>query len=1007
MKFKLCAALLLCCSFTSLVAQKTISGTITDVENLPLTGASVVEKGTNNGVTADFDGNYSIDLPDSSAILIFSYVGFATKEVDVGNQTTLNVTLEEDVAKLDEVVLIGYGTQKKKDVTGSVARADVETFKNQANTDIVDVLNNGVPGLNIGVSNQAGSTGSLGIRGTNNLDSGQNGPLIVLDGVIFRGNITDINPNDVASIDVLKDASSAAVYGSQAANGVIVIATKRGKIGDRKPVFSYSVKTSIREDANELKYYDGEGYLGLIRDYDWMQSYTQGPDYNPTYSPISGLNPPEFDGYEAGANVDWPSLITRTGYLQQHDLSVSGATESVNYFVSTGIQNQKDVLRGDDYERITARINLELKLTDWLKFGTNTVATISDFSGIEFDRGTGYTLSPFARPYDSEGVLIRNPNGQINVNPLLVGNDLDSDKRFDLNSVVYAVVDIPWVKGLSYRANFGNSYRTENHDRFLFTANEDQGRGIKDNEIDYDWTFDNILSYNNTFGDHTVAATLVYGREEESDKFTHAQGDFYTNTVLGFNNLEGAEIETINSDASDQSSIYSVVRLNYDYKDRYNITLTGRRDGFSGFGTNNKVAYFPSAAVGWTVSNENFFSGLTDVVSNLKLRASYGTVGNRGVKAYQTLAAVDADDSYVFGEGSGTFIGQELNRLPSPNLKWEKTTGLNLGLDFAFLNGRINGNIEYYSTETTDQLFRVDIPSINGFQGQTVNIGQINNNGFEFLINSRNIQGENFQWNTTLSFSSNKNEVVTILGQDANGDGQEDDLLNAGIFIGEDAGAIYNYNILGLYQIGDELPSATYEPGYFRVDDLNGDGVIDSNDREVIGSELPAYRFAITNTFSYKGLNLSFLINSIQGGKNGYLANNTPWFESNWDDREKGKVQGNRPLIWDYWTPDNPDAEYPSLRFQPEAIPNLRVYKDRSFIRLQDVTLSYNLDKKVIEKLGLQSLGLSLGGKNLAVWTDWKGLDPQLVDDDGNPNGGITSNRPLIRSYTLGLNVSF
>src|SRR5680860_170614 len=816
----------------------TITGTITDPGEVPLAGASVVEKGTSNGVTADFDGNYSIELTEPNAVLVFSYVGFATQEIEAGNQTAINVTLDEDVAKLDEVVLIGYGTQKKKDLTGSVARADVETFRNQANTDIVDLLNSGVPGLNIGVSNQAGSTGSLSIRGTNNLGGGQNGPLIVLDGVIFRGNITDINPNDVASIDVLKDASSAAVYGSQASNGVIVIATKRGRIGDGTPVFSYSVKTSIREDADDLKYYDGEGYLGLIRDYDWMQSYPQGRNYDPDYSPLGGLNPPEFDGYVAGANVDWPSLITRTGFLQQHDFSIAGATEKINYFVSAGLQDQEDVLRGDDYERITARINLELKLTDWLKFGTNTVATISDFSGIEFNRGTGYTLSPFSRPYDEEGNLVRNPNGLLSANPLLARDDLDSDKRFDLNSVVYAEVDIPWVKGLSYRANYGNSYRTENHDRFLFTENENQGRGIKENEVDYDWTFDNIVTYKNTFGDHTVGATLVYGREEESDKFTRAQGDFYTNTLLGFNNLEGAEIETINSDASDQSSLYSVARLNYEYKDRYNITLTGRRDGFSGFGVNNKIAYFPSAAIGWTISNEKFFSGLTDVVSNLKFRASYGTLGNRGVNAYQTLASVNTNDDYVFGEGSGTFVGQEPGRLPSPNLKWEKTTGLNLGLDFAFFNGRINGNMEYYSTETTDQLYRVDIPSINGFQEQDVNIGQIDNTGFEFLINSRNIQGEQFQWNSTISFSANQNEVVTILGQDSDGDGQEDDLLNAGIFIGEDAGAIYNYNILGLYQIGDELLSDTYEAGYFRIEDLNGDGVIDSNDREVIGLSL-------------------------------------------------------------------------------------------------------------------------------------------------------------------------
>ena len=977
-----------------------VTGKVTDENGEGLPGATVMVKGTNKGTTSDFEGNFSLSIPDG-ATLVISFVGYITREIEVGNQTTINVQMALDAEQLDEIIVVGYGTQEKSDITGAVIRADIATFKHQANTDLAESLQGRVPGLNIGVSRSAGDSPDFGIRGTNNLNSDANAPLIVVDGTIFRGNLSDINPNDIATIDILKDASSAAVYGSQAANGVIVVTTKSGKAGggSSDPVFSYSSKISLREDANYLDYYDGEGYLKQISDFDWMLSYPQGPKYDPNYSPLIGLNPPEYDGYVAGAEIDWPSLITRKGILNQHDIGVTGGSESVSYFVSTGYTNQKDVLIGDDYERITGRVNLELKLTDWLKFGTNSFISIADYSGIEYGRGQGYTLSPFSRPYDDNGVLVPHPNGQLSDNPLLVGDNLDSDKRMRMNSLVYAIVDIPWVKGLTYRANYNNSYRTQREDRFSYIANNNLGEARKDFYLSNDWTFDNILNYKGSFGDHDIGATFVYGREEEYDEATLAEGDNFTNTVLGYHSLQSAELEKISSSASEQSSIYNLVRLTYSFQDKYNLTLTGRRDGFSGFGSNNKTAFFPSAAVAWHISDEAFFESMSDVVSNLKIRASYGQVGNRGVQAYQTLASVITSDAYVFGEGSGTFIGQEFSRLASPSLKWEETTGLNLGLDYSILEGKIQGSVEYYNTSTTNQLFSVGIPGINGFTSQLVNIGQIDNHGIEFNVSSTNITKGEFSWKTAVVFSLNRNEIVSILGEDADGDGIEDDILDAGIFIGEDAGAVFNYNIIGMYQIGDDLPSNAYEPGYFKIEDVNNDGAFDSNDKTVIGSTQPSYRFGITNTLKYKNFSFSFFINSIQGGKNRYLGFNTPWLESNWDDFQVGKVQGNRPKIWDYWTPDNPNSEYPSLRyFAPES--GLEVYKSRSFIRLQDVTFSYSLERDIASKLGLNDLIVVLGGKNLGTLTKWKGKDPEVA-------AGIDSARPVIRSYTFGLNMSF
>ena len=994
-------------SLTGAWAQSAVTGTILDENGEGLPGTTVMVKGTSQGTTTDFEGKFNLNVPEGGTIVV-SFVGYKTQEIVVGNQTTISVNMEMDAEQLDEIIVIGYGTQEKSDITGAVIRADIETFKNQANTDVASTLQGRVPGLNIGVSTIAGRSPSFDVRGVNNLGN-SNAPLIVVDGTIFRGNLSDLNPNDISTIDVLKDASSAAVYGSQAANGVIVITTKSGDAGgDGAPQFNFSTKLSTRNDANPLEYRDRDGYLELIRDFDWRLSYPQGPEYDPNYTPTGGLNPPEYEGYVDGTDIDWPGLITRQGFLQQHDLSVSGSNEYVNYFISTGFTDQKDVLINDDYQRVTGRINLELKLTDWLKFGTNSFVSVADYSGSEPSRGSGYTLSPFSKPYDENGDLIAHPNGQLTSNPLIPTTRLDDDKRNRLNSLVYVLVEVPWVEGLTYRANYNNSQQTRKRGSFDYWANNSLGSAFKSHELDWDWTFDNIINYNKSFGDHKIGATFVYGREEEYEEWFEASGRNFTNTVLGFHSLESAEIETINSAASDQSSIYNVLRLSYGFQGKYNVTLTGRRDGFSGFGANNKTAFFPSAAVAWTISEEAFFDNMADIVSNLKLRVSYGKVGNRGVRAYQTLASVNTRDAYVFGEGSATYIGQEFGRLASPNLKWEATTGLNLGVDYSIMEGKVQGSLEYYNTTTTQQLFSVGIPAINGFNSQWVNIGEIGNYGLEFNATSTNMSKGDFSWKTLGVFSLNRNKIESILGQDADGDGKEDDIIlgtTNSIFIGQDAGAIYNYEILGIYQIGDDLPSDAYTPGYFRVADLNTDGNYDSDDRTVIGSQLPAYRFGITNTFEYKNFTLSFFLNAIQGGKDRYLGFNTPWHESNWDDFEKGKVQGNRPYIWDYWTPDNPDAEYASLRYLPPE-EDLQIWKSRSFIRLQDVTFSYRLEPSILDRIGFNDLTVVLSGKNLGTLTKWKGMDPEAEDDNGRASG-ISTRRPVIRSYTFGVNMSF
>ncbi len=992
-----------------------ISGTITDNDEQPLPGANIVEKGTSNGTQTDFDGNFSLTVQNENAILIVSYLGFITQEVAVNNQKNITVALKEDAAKLDEVVVIGYGTQKKSDVTGAVAKADLETFRDQGNTSIVQSLQGSVAGLNVGISNQAGGDVNFSVRGQNNLggDPSANAPLVVVDGIVFRGTLQDINPDDVQSINVLKDASSTAIYGSQASNGVILVTTRTGKgsgIGTGKPTFNYSTRYSFKEDANRLTYGSGEDFLNQKRAFKWDEAFPQGNNYNPNYNPVADLDPQEVAGYNNGTNVDWQDILTRSGFVNNHNLSISGSTNNVTYFVSGSFLENEEVIKGDNYSKITGRINLELKLNNWLKIGTNSFVTSADYSGIELNRAA-YTFSPFAAAYDDDGNIIEKVTERFGNSTLLTENDLDDDKRTHLNTTLYTIIDIPWIKGFSYRINYNNSTRTRKHNQFLYKTPDRVSQGFKKLFFNKDWTMDHILSYNKTFKDvHNLNLTAVYGREERYIEYTESTGTNFSNELLGFNDLSLAGTLDIQSDAEEESSLYQMGRVNYNYDNKYFLTGTVRRDGFSGFGKNNKFAIFPSFAVGWSISNEHFFESLSDVVSNLKLRLSYGQSGNRALPRYSTLAKVDQNNAYVFGDGGTTVGGQFTSTIAAPNLKWETTTGINVGLDFTILNNRISGNVEYYNSDTEDILINIDIPSLNGFSEAAANLGKVHNTGLEFTINSTNISTDNFQWSSTVNFSTNKNEVVSVLGKDDDGDGIEDDLPNSGFFIGEQLGAIYDYQIdpnNPIYQIGDSDISGVFEPGFYRIVDQNGGGISLTDDRIILGSTDPAYRFSVTNAFRYKNFKLSVFINSIQGGKNGYLGNNSYWRVAQWDNGGRGKVNGLLPKIVDYWTPDNPNSEYPSLRYDNVGAEfEAKAFKDRSFVRLQDISLSYSFDHSLLEKFGIKSLTLVASGKNLATWTKWKGIDPEAVDQDGNAVG-ISYQRPVTRSYTLGLNLSF
>jgi TonB-linked SusC/RagA family outer membrane protein len=970
----------------------TITGkVIENGTNLPMPGVSVRVKGTPIAAITDVSGIYTIKVPNAKAVLVFTSVGFKPQERLVGEAQSINITLEAQQGSLNEVIVVGYGTQKKSDVTGSVARANLDDFRRSPTTNIGNLLQGTVLGLNVGQVNRAGATPSIGIRGTNTL-GGNTNVLIILDGVQYTGSLTSINPDDIASIDVLKDASSTSVYGAQAANGVLLITSRKGANGKTRITFSSQYAT--QSPNNKLRPMRRDEYLQKIRNLYYEQAFL-APDYtqpNPAFDLTSRVDPSMRDaqGNLLPNDYDWYDEATHVGSILDNQLSISGGSEKITYLLSGNMTRNSGYINNDLFKRKGIRANIESKATDWLTVGLQSFGSFVNEDGVEPDINSIRILSPLVEPRDKNGNLIINPYNTNVVNPFLAYQADDYDRKNYFFANIYANVQLP-IKGLSYRLNFGNNYRIElRNTSNIYDANL-TGRASKEVTTYYDYTLDNILTYSRTFSKHTVAGTLLYGSVERKNDYTQAYSTVFDRLTLGYNSLQQGTNRFAISNAYKEALNYQMARLNYSYDSRYLLTATVRRDGFSGFAENNKTAIFPSLSIGWDISKESFFK--VSWVDNLKLRTGYGVVGNQTAR-YSSLARVDPNAAYVFGDGGSTQFGQQVGSLPNPDLRWERTGGLNVGLEFGFLKNRLSGVIEYYNTRTTDLLYRVNIPNITGFGDILTNIGQLNNHGYELSLNSRNINGKNFQWSSTLNFARNVNKVVKLLG-DRNRDGIEDDLPQSGLFIGQPSTVVYDYETNGIWQIGERIP-AGYSPGTYRIVDQNGDGVINNaNDRKILGSTAPAYRVSFLNKFQYKDFTITAFLNAVQGGNNNYLATNTPRIV-----RDDNAIRNNYLSGTDFWSPSNPGGKYPSSIISSTISPSF--YQSRSFVRLQDVSLSYNFKGTLIQRLKLQNLNVFLSGRNLVTWTNWEGWDPETPGQ-----GLITDGRPVLRGYSLGLNVTF
>lgn len=958
--------------------QQTISGTVTTAaDNMPLPGVTVIEKGTSNGTTTDFDGNYELEV-GSDAVLVFSYVGMKTIELPVNGQTTLNTSLQEDMGVLDEIVVVGYGSQKKSDVTGSVSSVDEDRLENLPVTNLTQAIQGTTAGLNISQgSSVPGSSGSIQVRGVNSI-TGSTSPFIVLDGIPFTGTLNDINTRDIQSIQILKDASAVAIYGTRGSNGVILIQTKRGVTGE--PVINYSTYGAFEEFANILKPLGPDAYVQKYADF--FSQNNPGAEQDRILA-----NQSEIANYDAGRSTDWFDEVTRTGIIQEHNLSIRGGNESTKYFLSGSYLDQKGVIEGYDYQKLTLRSNIDVQLTDYLKVGLNAFFANNNFDGGRANLLLATAMSPYSVPYDENGEVIINPMlpELLYENPLLGLQTDRVERERTLSGNAFAEITPGFAEGLSYRINASYTFNPYMYRNYTGrAANDNRGTANVGGDEEKVWIIENILKYSKSFGKHNLDLTALYSSQATEFFQESLTGVGFVNDQLSYNNIGAAENITGGTYSRRSTLLSQMGRLNYNYDSKYLFTFTVRRDGYSAFGANtSKYGVFPSAALGWNIHKEAFMEN-ADAVSNLKLRFSIGETGNRGVGINQTQTRAG---TLLYPFGGQSYTGTFINGLGNPNLKWETTLSSNIGLDFGFFNNRINGSIEAYKSKTEDLLLNRSIPALTGTTSIIENIGAVENRGFEFSISSTNIDTGDFRWETNVNFSTFKNEILDLYG-----DGEDD--IPSRWFIGKSLGAIYDYNMVGVWQEGEDTGSFNANPGDLKFEDVNGDGVIEpENDRKYLGSSLPKWTGGITNTISYKNFDLSFFIQTVQG-----VLKGNP--DINYGDELSRR---NTPQDVGYWTPENQSNEFPSLTYR-----NTLGYgypRDASYVRLKDARISYRFPSEKIEQFGLSNLVFYVAGRNLYTWTDWIGWDPES-DQSYRGSGNWTNNYPVVRTYSVGVNVS-
>nr|WKN35741.1 TonB-dependent receptor [Tunicatimonas sp. TK19036] len=994
------------------IAQQQVSGTVKDLstgEALP--GVNILIKNTSQGTVTDVDGNFTLQVSEDDAILVFSSIGYERLEVPVGSQSTIDIELAPDLTQLSEVVVIGYGTQKKSDVTGAITQVSGESLREVPVANFSQALQGRAAGVEItNTSSRPGGDAQIRIRGSRSL-TGSNDPLIVLDGIPFNGSINDINVNDIASINVLKDASSTAIYGSRGSNGVIIISTKRGQTGEPELFYNGYYGPTSAIDKYELM--NGQEFAAF------RQAASEGGS---TFT----FTPDEEANLAAGRSTDWQDLLYQPGFMTDHNIGTRGGTENTQYYLSAGYFKQTTVLPGQAYTRYSVTGTIDQEINDRIRIGLNTMNqfNINDGENISLMFSL-LTLSPLYSAYNDDGTINTNPAefsaNPETLNPLLINRDNEwkqQRRRLRTFNSLYGEVDI--MDGLKYRLNVGLDLFQDNYGTYSGSQTPFRNGSVNAADIEntnsWSYTIENLLTYDKTFaGEHQLNVTALYSIQEIEQFRSAANAQDLPADYTYYYNLGLANTSSVPAGTSyySKSAILSYMgRVNYSYADRYLLTASYRADGSSRLASGNKWYYYPAVALGWNISNESFMSGI-GAISNLKLRAGYGITSNQAVDPYASLGSLTSEP-YNFGE-SGLY-GYYVNQLPNSSLSWEFTTTTNLGLDFGLLSDRITGSLELYQQKTEDILQSVSLPATSGVSSVVKNVGESENKGVEFSISSVNItdnssDGRGFRWTTDFNFYLNRGKITYLAGG-------VDRNINNGWFVGQPIGAIYDYEKIGIVQTGDtELPDG-FEPGEIKIKDqitvdTDGDGVADAtdgvinaDDRIVLGSPQPTWAGGMTNSFSYKGFDLSFVLFWKVGGtlvSTVYQAN-----QSNPINNLEGRRNGPRV---DYWTPENPTNEFPQpgTGQQPDYGSTLGYY-DASFMKVRSINLGYNIPETWFGNSGISSLRVYVRAQNpfQAFFSDYVkmgGIDPEPTQSL-NAGDNTTTNTPGFGegSLVVGLN---
>lgn len=1019
-------------------ADRTINGTVVAREgNAPLPGVTVVVKGTNQGTTTNADGKYTIDIPGNSAVLVFSAVGYVTLEQQTGNASVVDILLATDQKTLNEVVVVGYGTQKKRDLTGAVSQVNAARLENENPQSVQDVLRGNVPGMNVGFSTSAKGGGNVSVRGQNSINAGST-PLIVLDGTIYYGGLEDINPNDIETIDVLKDASSSAVFGAKAASGVILITTKKGKEG--KPVININSNFGFAEVAKNQPVLSPDGFITWRQEVMRNINATAEPARftDPTKLPADitldqwlaydgskgdpttvwlqrlGMQPAEIQNYKDGKSVDWYSKVFQKGFRQDHTVSLSGRNERISYYMSLGYLSNEGIVVGDKYSTVRARLNLEGKVTRHLSVGMNTQFARRDESQVPVNYDLARVLSPWGSEFDANGNYAWRPNGEASGgnHPYYAPGFTSRDQGAQtLNSVIFAKVSLPF--GFSYQLNFTprfdytHRYNAESAKHAEWAA--EGGRASRKDSTVFNWQVDNILKWTKTFNEkHNIDLTFLANAERfRSWRDSVSNKGFAPTDVLGYHNIQAGGLPVVYTDDQTSTADALMARLFYSFKDKYMITLSSRRDGYSAFGQKNPRAVFSSAALGWVFTDESFLS--SKWLSYGKLRVSYGNNGNRDIPRYDALADLSSG-KYLHVKPDGTVYQVSqlyVSRMANPNLKWEKTSALNVGLDFALFQNVIDGSIEYYKSTTRDLLVKRALPNVLGFDNVWDNLGEVQNKGLEISLNTNNMRRDHFTWRSTINFQLNRNKIVHLYGnmvdvKDASGNvtgkKEADDITNRW-FIGHALDEIWNYRILGIWQKEEEAEATKYgvKPGDFKLKDVNNDGKFTNDDKEFLGYTSPRFRWTFRNEFKlFKGLDVSFMIYSYWGQKGTF----------NQMKNRDGFVDRTSSYVFPYWTAENRQNEWARLYSSEGSATGYSVYRSKSFVRFENLSVAYTLPKAITQKAAVQNLRIYGNVRNIGFWApQWDFWDPEN-GTNGATNASIATSVPSPRIYTIGIDIT-